>query len=69
MKPKEVLNVKELAAYLNLHPTTIYNYLYRGEIPAFKIGKNWRFNKKSIDRWCLDKEKETRQRLEKKRLK
>ena len=59
---KKVLTVKDLAKYLNLHPVTIYNYLKKNEIPAFRIGKSWRFNKESIDKWCLDKEKENKPR-------
>lgn len=57
-KTKKVMNVKELADYLKVHPITIYKQAKSRAIPAFKIGKSWRFNKKSIDKWIADKEKE-----------
>ncbi len=57
---KNVFTVKELAKYLNLHPITVYKLLQKDKIPAFKIGKNWRFNKESIDKWRMDKENETK---------
>ncbi len=53
---KLVFNVKELAVYLGIHPVTVYNYLKRNEIPAFRIGRSWRFNKESIDNWRFEKE-------------
>ncbi|GBC77714.1 hypothetical protein HRbin08_01195 [bacterium HR08] len=49
--PKVVFTLKEVAEYLNVHPDTIRRYVKRGELPAFKIGTDWRFNKESIDRW------------------
>jgi len=57
---KKVLNVRELAKYLGVHPITIYNYLKRKEIPAFRMGKSWRFNRESIDKWRFDKEKKSK---------
>ena len=32
-------------------------FLGKGLIPAAKIGRQWRFNKESIDKWMADKEK------------
>ncbi|MBU1854061.1 MAG: hypothetical protein KJ957_08505 [Candidatus Omnitrophica bacterium] len=32
------------------------------------MGKNWRFNKESIEKWRLDKERENKQRFKKKHL-
>jgi excisionase family DNA binding protein len=49
--PKVVFTLKEVAEYLNVHPDTIRRYVKRGQLPAFKIGTDWRFNKESIDEW------------------
>jgi len=61
MEPKyslpRVLTVKELSAYLRVHPSTIYKLLRRGELPGFRIGTDWRFNAEVIDRWCLERNK------------
>ena len=48
-----VMTVRELSAYLRVHPSTIYKLLRRGELPGFRIGTDWRFNAEVIDRWCL----------------
>jgi excisionase family DNA binding protein len=46
-----VLTALELAKYLRIHPTTVYKLAKRGELPAFKVGGDWRFNRASIEQW------------------
>jgi excisionase family DNA binding protein len=46
-----VMTVKDLSEYLKVHPSTVYRQLKRGELPAFKVGSDWRFNIESIDDW------------------
>lgn len=50
-----VMTVKELSDYLRVHPSTVYKLLRRGELPAFRIGTDWRFNAETIDSWCLER--------------
>ncbi len=45
-----VMTVRELADYLRIHPSTIYRLLKQKRIPAFKFGREWRFNRETIDR-------------------
>ena len=54
-KNKEILTTKEVADYLHLHPLTVHRYAREGKIPAFKIGTDWRFHKKYIERWIRQK--------------
>jgi PTS system nitrogen regulatory IIA component len=54
-KVKEILTAKEVAEYLNIHPLTVHKYAREGKIPAFKIGTDWRFHKKYIQRWIKEK--------------
>lgn len=54
-KSREILTAKEVAEYLNIHPLTVHKYAREGKIPAFKIGTDWRFHKKYIQRWIEDK--------------
>ena len=49
--PTVIMTVKEVAAYLRVHPVTVYKLLRKGEVPAFRIGSDWRFNKEKIDQW------------------
>lgn len=54
----EFYTVKELANYLKVHPRTILNHIRSGDIRAFKIGKDWRVPKESLQEWLDDKLKE-----------
>ncbi len=40
--------VEDLASYLKLQPETIRSMARRGELPALKIGKVWRFQQTAI---------------------
>jgi len=40
--------VDEVADYLKLQPETIRSMARRGELPAIKLGKVWRFRKAAI---------------------
>jgi excisionase family DNA binding protein len=52
-----VLTLENVAQYLRVHPSTIYRLLKRRQLPAFKVGRDWRFTRESIDRWCADVER------------
>ncbi len=46
------VNIEEVAAYLGIKPGTIRNWLRKGkEIPAHKVGKQWKFKLSEIDEW------------------
>ena len=47
----ELMTLKEVATYLRVTKKTIYRLLERGDIPATKVGRQWRFGKASIDVW------------------
>ena len=51
-----VLTVTELSNYFRVHPSTIYRLLKTGQLPAFKIGSDWRFNVEEIERWLVERE-------------
>lgn len=51
-----IMTVKEVAKYLRLHEISIYRMCQKGRIPAFKVGKSWRFKKDKIDEWLLKNE-------------
>jgi excisionase family DNA binding protein len=55
--PAQVLTVRELAEYLHVHPSTIYRLLKTRQLPAFKVGSDWRFNLEEINRWRQEREK------------
>ncbi|HEY8468125.1 MAG TPA: PTS sugar transporter subunit IIA [Longimicrobiales bacterium] len=47
----EVLTTKQLARYLQISERSVYRLLERGQIPAVKIGGQWRFRKSVVDEW------------------
>ena len=49
-----IMNVDEVARYLGIVPDTVYRKARRGEIPAVKMGKVWRFPKETLDKWLND---------------
>jgi excisionase family DNA binding protein len=49
----KILTLREVAEFLQVHPTTVYRLLKHGRIPAFRVGSDWRFNLEDIDHWRL----------------
>lgn len=45
---REVLNVREAAELLGFNPYTIREKARRGEIPAKKVGRQWRFLRSAL---------------------
>ena len=50
-----VITVRELAAYLRVHPTTVYRLVRQERIPSFRVGSDWRFDREAIERWMSEK--------------
>jgi excisionase family DNA binding protein len=46
-----VLTVQEVSNYLRVHPSTIYRMLKKNQLPAFRVGSDWRFTVEAIDQW------------------
>jgi len=67
-KERDILTAKEVAEYLALHPFTVHRYAREGRIPAFKIGSDWRFHKKYIEKWIKQKLTCATQKRESKKL-
>ncbi len=51
----KLMTLKEIADYLRVTEKTVYRLLGQGEIPAVKVGHQWRFAKASIDEWLQRK--------------
>ncbi len=51
----QIMTPKEAAKYLGFHLVTIYRLLKKREIPATKIGGQWRFKKDILDAWLLER--------------
>lgn len=51
MLDTQILTPKEAADYLKVSPQVVRKQLRRGEIPARKIGRQWRIHKLALDLW------------------
>jgi excisionase family DNA binding protein len=45
------LTTEEVLSYLKITPRTIYRLIRSGELPAVRIGRQWRFRRGDLDRW------------------
>lgn len=44
----QIMTARELAEILRIHPTTVYRLARQGQLPAFKIGSDWRFHSQAV---------------------
>jgi excisionase family DNA binding protein len=49
MPEDQVMTVEEVADYLKLNKQTVMRMAARGDLPAVKVGRHWRFRKEYID--------------------
>jgi len=56
IKTVSYLNIKQVAEYLGVSEKTVYRLLDKEEIPAVKVGRQWRFYMGDVESW-LKKEK------------
>ena len=45
------LTTVEVAKHLRVHPSMVCRMAKRGELPGFKIGSAWRFDRAQIEAW------------------
>ena len=46
-----VTTVEEVAAYLRIPRSSVHKLTQEGRIPCQKVGRHWRFHRKTIDEW------------------
>ncbi|HVZ12064.1 MAG TPA: helix-turn-helix domain-containing protein [Patescibacteria group bacterium] len=51
MAHKEYKTVKEIAQLLKVNPATIYEYVKNGQIPAVRLGRNYRIELHEFNRF------------------
>jgi excisionase family DNA binding protein len=51
----EILDSDQASAFLKLAKVTLYKYVRTGEIPAFKMGRVWKFHRTSLEKWIEGK--------------
>ena len=48
---KDILTATEVAKYLRVPKSTLYYLATRGKLPAFKVGRHWRFKRTKLEAW------------------
>jgi excisionase family DNA binding protein len=48
-----LLTTEQVAHYLKIDKFTLYRLVSQKKIPAFKVGNQWRFKRKTLDAWLL----------------
>jgi excisionase family DNA binding protein len=51
----ELMTATETCRYLKITQRTLYRYLQSRQIPAFKLGKEWRFVRSDLEQWIRDR--------------
>ena len=51
--PPEWMTVEEVADYLKLSRSKLYDMAQNGEIPCSKVAGRWRFYRPEVDEWML----------------
>ena len=51
--PEQLLTLEQVAEYLNVDKFTVYRLLNDRDLPAFKVGNQWRFKRKLIENWLV----------------
>ena len=47
----EILTTKETCALLKTTRLSLYKLVKSGELPAFRMGRDWRFERTAIEAW------------------
>ncbi len=51
-----IMTTREVAHHLRVNQGTLYKLIRRGHIPAFKIGSDYRFDRKAIERLMTNRQ-------------
>ncbi|HEU5407275.1 MAG TPA: helix-turn-helix domain-containing protein [Nitrospira sp.] len=51
----ELMTATETCRYLKIAQRTLYRYLQNRQIPAFKLGNEWRFVRSDLEQWTRDR--------------
>ena len=49
--PEQLLTLAQVAEYFHVDKFTIYRLLANKQLPAFKVGNQWRFKRRLLENW------------------
>ena len=51
MDEERLLSVDDICKYLGIGKDTIYKWIETKELPAYRLGRLWKFKKEEVDMW------------------
>ena len=51
MNEHTLMDIKQVATYLQINEATAYSWAQSGRLPGIKIGRIWRFRPEDIEAW------------------
>lgn len=60
----ELLRARDVARMLKVNKATFYGLIEKDNIPAFKVGREWRFRMEALEEWMKRREQEERKKTE-----
>jgi excisionase family DNA binding protein len=51
------MTVSEVAEFLRVTPPTVYRLLRKNKLPGFRVGGDYRFHRKTLERWLVEQER------------
>ena len=51
VRDESFLTTEQVLAYLQVNRRTVYRFIKAGQIPAVRVGRQWRFRKRDVDAW------------------
>lgn len=60
MENEQLMSVEQVAKYLQLNRSTVYDWAQKGKLPAIKLGQIWRFRRTELDAWLEAKKVEAK---------
>ncbi|MBC8493079.1 MAG: helix-turn-helix domain-containing protein [Chloroflexi bacterium] len=51
MSEDALMDIRQVATYLQINEATAYSWAQKGELPGIKIGRIWRFRREDIEAW------------------
>ncbi len=51
--PEPWVSVDETASHLGIRKETLYRWIERRRLPAFRLGRHWKFKLSEVDAWVV----------------
>lgn len=51
MNEQTLMDIRQVATYLQINEATAYSWAQSGRLPGIKIGRIWRFRREDIEAW------------------